>query len=93
ADAGDAAAAVAAALFDYLRVRLGTAGTPGIDLLAQALEGRGVGSEQVDELREMLERIDSVRYGATADSADALGSRVVRWAESVDPILAREGGS
>ena len=93
ADAGDDAAAVAAALFDYLRVRLGTAGTPGIDLLAQALEGRGVESEQVDELREMLERIDSVRYGATTDSADALGSRIVRWAEAVDPILARGGGS
>ncbi len=93
ADAGDDAAAMAAALHDYLRVRLGTDGTPGVDLLARTLEERGVGSERVDELREMLERIDSVRYGATTDSADALGSRIVRWAESVDPILARGGDS
>lgn len=93
ADAGDRAAAMAEALHDYLRVRLGTAGTPGIDLLAQALEGHGVGSGQVDELRQMLERIDSVRYGATTDSAAVLAGRILRWAEAADPILARGRGA
>ena len=38
ADAGDDAAAMAPALYDYLHARLGTNGTPGPEPLAQALE-------------------------------------------------------
>ena len=93
ADAGDDVAALAAALQDYLRVRLGTNGTPGGELLAQALDERGVGSEQVAELRELLGRIDRVRYGATTDAAGVLAGRILQWAEAADPILARGTGS
>ena len=93
ADAGDDVAALAAALQDYLRVRLGTNGTPGNELLAQALDERGVGSEQVAELRELLERIDRVRYGATTDAAEVLAGRILQWAEAADPILARGTGA
>ena len=93
ADAGDDVAAMAAALLDYLRVRLDTNGAPGNGLLAQALGERGVRSEQVAELREVLERIDRVRYGATTDAAEALAGRILQWAEAADPILARGTGS
>ena len=93
ADAGDDVAAMAAALHDYLRVRLGTNGTPGNELLAQALDERGVGSEHVAELREVLERIDRVRYGATTDAAEVLAGRILQWAEAADPILARGTGA
>ena len=94
ADAGDDAAAMAPALYDYLRARLGTSGTPGPEPLAQALEARGVGSEQVDELREMLAGLDATRYGGSAaESAEEFGARILQWAEAVDPILARGGGS
>ena len=94
ADAGDEAAAMAAALHDYVRVRLGTTGTPGPEPLARAFQGRGVGSEQVDELQEMLAGLDASRYGGVAaQSAEAFGVRILQWAEAVDPILAREGGS
>ena len=93
ADAGDDVAALAAALQDYLRVRLGTNGTPGNELLAQTLDERGVGSEQVAELRELLERIDRVRYGATTDAAEVLAGRILQWAEAADPILARGTGA
>ena len=94
ADAGDDAAAMAAALHDYLRVRLGTTGTPGPEPLARGLEARGVGSEQVDELREMLAGLDATRYGGiAAESAEAFGARILQWAETADPILAQGGGS
>ena len=94
ADAGDDAAAMAPALYDYLRARLGTSGTPGPEPLAQALEARGVGSEQVDELREMLAGLDATRYaGVAAGSVEEFGARILQWAEAVDPILARGGGS
>ena len=93
ADAGSDTAAMAAALHAYLRVRLGTNGAPAHELLAQALERRGAGSGQVEELREVMERIDHVRYGATADSAEELAGRILHWAETVDPILARGEGS
>ena len=94
ADAGDDAAAMAPALYDYLRARLGTNGTPGPEPLAQALEARGVGREQLDELREMLAGLDATRYaGVAAGSAEAFGARILQWAEAVDPILARGGGS
>ena len=94
ADAGDDAAAMAPALYDYLRARLGTNGTPGPEPLAQALEARGVGREQLDELREMLAGLDTARYGGVAaGSAEAFGARILQWAEAVDPILARGGGS
>ncbi len=86
----DGDAAMAAALHDYLRARLGTHGTPRPELLAGALEGRGVEPEQVDALREMLAGLDASRYGgAAADSAEAFGARILRWAEAVDPALAR----
>ena len=89
---GDAAA-MAAALHDYLRARLATHGTPGPELLVGALEGRGVEPEQVDELREMLAGLDASRYGgAAAASAEAFGARILRWAEGVDPALARGEG-
>ena len=74
-------------------MRLGTNGTPGGELLAQALDERGVGSEQVAELRELLGRIDRVRYGATTDAAGVLAGRILQWAEAADPILARGTGS
>ena len=94
ADAGDDAAAMAPALYDYLRARLGTNGTPGPEPLAQALEARGVGREQLDELREMLAGLDATRYaGVAAGSVEAFGARILQWAEAVDPILARGGGS
>lgn len=93
ADAGDDVAAMAAVLHDYLRVRLGTNGAPGNEMLVQALDERGVGSAQVAELREVLERIDRVRYGATTDAAEALAGRILQWAAAADPILARGGGS
>ena len=86
---GDAAA-MAAALHDYLRARLATHGTPGPELLVGALEGRGVEPEQVNELREMLAGLDASRYGGVAAaSAEAFGARILRWAEGVDPALAR----
>ena len=88
---GDAAA-TAAALHDYLRARLGTHGTPGPELLVGALEGRGVEPEQVDELREMLAALDASRYGGAAAAAAAFGARILRWAEGVDPALARGEG-
>ena len=94
ADAGDDAAAMAAALHDYLRVRLGTNGTPGPEPLARGLEARGVGSEQVNELRELLAGLDATRYGGiAAESAEAFGARILQWAETADPILAQGGGS
>ena len=69
-------------------------GTPGPEPLAQALEARGVGREQLDELREMLAGLDTARYGGVAaGSAEAFGARILQWAEAVDPILARGGGS
>ena len=89
---GDAAA-MAAALHDYLRARLATHGTPGPELSVGALEGRGVEPEQVNELREMLAGLDASRYGgAAAASAEAFGARILRWAEGVDPALARGEG-
>lgn len=93
ADAGDDVAAMAAVLHDYLRARLGTNGAPGNELLAQALDERGVGSEHVADLRELLERIDRVRYGATTDAAEVLAGRILQWAEAADPILARGTGA
>ncbi len=92
AAAGGDAAALAAALHDYLRARLGANGTPGVPALTEALEGRGIGSEQVDELREMLDELDATRYsGAGAESGEAIGARILRWVEAVDPALGRGG--
>ena len=94
ADSGGDAAGMAAALYEYLRVRLGRDVMPiGPNLLAETLQGRGVGLQQVDELREVLEGLDASRYGGVGDSMEALNARILRWAEMVDRILAREGGS
>lgn len=92
AAAGGDAAALAAALHDYLRARLGANGTPGVPALAEELKGRGIRSEQVDELREMLAELDATRYsGAGAESGEAIGARILRWVEAVDPDLGRGG--
>ena len=85
------ASALAPALHDYLRARLAMAGTPGPELLARALRERGVDPQRIAELHEILDRLDASRYGAAAESAEVLRNRILRWAEAVEPVLARGG--
>ena len=88
AEAGDDPAALAPALHGYLRARIGAAGP---DRWERALRERGAAPERVEELQDILTRLDAARYGAAP--AEALGARIRQWAEAVDAVLSRGGGS
>lgn len=88
AEAEDDPAALAPALHGYLRARIGAAGP---DRWERALRERGAAPERVEELQDILTRLDAARYGAA--QAPALGARIRQWAEAVDAVLSRGGGS
>ena len=79
---------MAPALHGYLRARIGAAGP---DRWERALRERGAAPERVEELQDILTRLDAARYGAA--QAPALGARIRQWAEAVDAVLSRGGGS
>ena len=91
AEAGDDPAALAPALHGYLHARIDAAGAAGPAGWERALRERGAAPELVEELQDILERLDAARYGAAP--AEALGARIRQWAEAVDAVLSRGGGS
>ena len=80
---------VAAALYDYLCVHMGTGVFLGFETLARDLQRRGVEPLQVDELRNLMESLDASRYGGIKDSIEECTVRIIQWAGVVDPVLSR----